>query len=196
MPKIKILGWFYAGLGGLGLLIGLGLCIGLLFDIDPRSLPALEFVGPLFLMLALVSLAPGLIGGVGLIAGQSWARIPVVIASLPLLFFFPIGTAVSLFAFWVLYDDEKQIAAAPPPASTPAPPSGRFKAAVQQEFGRMSGVLLAMAGVGAGFIVVLGAGFHMNHQQAPAFIDASFSPAIVVLVLITLFVAWRFYAAR
>jgi hypothetical protein len=197
VPKLKILGWLYAGLSALVLIIGFGLCIGLLFDPDPRSLPALEFVGPLFLMIALVTAVPGLIGGVGLIIGRSWARIPVVIASLALLFLFPIGTLIAVFAFYVLYDAERHGAPTPPakPAPSSAPLAKPLSAAVQQELGDAGGVLLAMAGVGAGFIVAIGAGFRITEQAAPAPLDSLFYPAIVVLLLVVGVATWRFVNA-
>ena len=47
------------------------------------------------------------------------------------------------------------------------------------------GVLLAMAGVAAGFWVVLGLGFRLNRQEAPAALDQGLVPAAAVLLIIS-----------
>jgi hypothetical protein len=50
-----------------------------------------------------------------------------------------------------------------------------------------------MAGVAAGFVVAIGAGFRLNHQAAPAVIDAGFFPALLVLATATAMgvIGWR-----
>lgn len=47
---------------------------------------------------------------------------------------------------------------------------------------RAPGVLMAMAGVGAGFLVVLGLGFRISGDPEPVMIAGAFHPAIGVLV--------------
>jgi hypothetical protein len=49
------------------------------------------------------------------------------------------------------------------------------------------GALLAVVGVGAGFVVVLGAGFRLSGDTAPAGLDHALWPAVAVLVAV---VAW------
>ncbi len=62
------------------------------------------FVSALFVILAL----PGLIVGFGLMKHQPWARIVgIVLAALHLLSF-PIGTALGIYALWVLLNKETQ----------------------------------------------------------------------------------------
>ncbi len=199
LTKLRILGWLYTGLSTLTLLIGSVICLGLLFETDPRGLPAFQFIFPLFLMLAVVLLVPALVGGVGLLTNRSWAKIPVIIASLVLLLLFPIGTALGAVALWVLYDDEKRSAAAAPSASAPATPTprqspGKLSAAATHELTNAGGVLVAMTGVGSGFIVVIGAGFRINNQQAPAPLDALFYPALVVLLVVVGYGLRRLFA--
>jgi hypothetical protein len=55
------------------------------------------------------------------------------------------------------------------------------------------GLLLAMAGVGAGFVIVIGAGFHVSGQPAPPEITNSLPVAIGVLVAVVIVAAkrWR-----
>ena len=55
--------------------------------------------------LALTAL-PGLIGGVGLLARKEWARILVLIVSVFDVVNVPVGTAVAIYTFWVLLQDE------------------------------------------------------------------------------------------
>jgi zinc-ribbon domain len=46
--------------------------------------------------------------GVGLLQYRSWARTFATIVAVLLLFHFPIGTAVAVYAFWVLFSQEGQ----------------------------------------------------------------------------------------
>lgn len=55
--------------------------------------------------LALTAL-PGLIGGIGLLARKEWARILVLIVSVFDILNVPVGTAVAVYTFWVLLQDE------------------------------------------------------------------------------------------
>jgi hypothetical protein len=187
VDKLKILGWAYTALSTIGLLGGAGLCVGLFFERDARGIAAYEFIFPLFLIVALVMLLPGLIGGIGLIFGRAWARIPTTIASLVLLFLFPAGTVIAVFAFWVLYEAERTApmpVARPAASATPSPSMHAFNRIARQELSNATGILLAMAGVGAGFIVAIDGGFRFNRQPAPPPLDALFYPALVVLVLV------------
>jgi tRNA A-37 threonylcarbamoyl transferase component Bud32 len=58
---------------------------------------------------ALVPLAfalPNLVGGAGLLKHRRWARIFVLIACVPELFAFPVGTATGIYTIWVLMQKE------------------------------------------------------------------------------------------
>jgi hypothetical protein len=46
--------------------------------------------------------------GIGLLQYRSWARIFAIIVAIFLLFNFPVGTAVAVYAFWVLFSQEGQ----------------------------------------------------------------------------------------
>lgn len=54
----------------------------------------------------MLTAVPGIIGGVGLLMYQSWARILLFIVAAFSLFNFPIGTAIGAYTFWVLLQDE------------------------------------------------------------------------------------------
>ncbi|MGH6942575.1 hypothetical protein [Hypericibacter sp.] len=58
------------------------------------------------------------------------------------------------------------------------------------------GVLLAMAGVGAGFVIMIGAGFYLSGQPAPSAIVNSLPVAIAVLVAVVIIAAKRWRPGR
>ena len=116
--KIKILGWIHILLGGIGLIAGLALCGGLWFSPDDDSMAALLYVGPLFSIIAVFLFLPGLIGGIGLLRLQPWARILIIILSGLEVLNFPIGTVLGGFGLWVLLDREVRTAFAGSAEST------------------------------------------------------------------------------
>lgn len=102
--KIRILGWIHVALGGIGLIAGLALCAGLWFSPDAASVEAFFYVTPVILLLAIFMLIPGLVGGIGLLRLQPWARILIIMLSGLELLSFPIGTVLGGFGLWVLLD--------------------------------------------------------------------------------------------
>ncbi len=74
-------------------------------DVDVAS-EVMNFLGT-FLpsMLLLLSLA-GLIGGIGLLRFQRWARVLVMVMAAIGCFAFPIGTIIGVYSLWVLMQDE------------------------------------------------------------------------------------------
>ena len=59
--------------------------------------------------LGAMALAAGVAAaGVGLLQYRSWARVLAIIMSVFLLFHFPIGTVIAIYAFWVLFSREGQ----------------------------------------------------------------------------------------
>ena len=57
-------------------------------------------------MWLLVLSVPGIIGGIGVLRRQSWARYMVLVLSILDLFSVPIGTAVGAYSIWVLMQEE------------------------------------------------------------------------------------------
>src|SRR4030095_14930107 len=100
--RIRLLAWIYVVTCGISLGIGAVACIGLVLSRDPESRNALLFVGPVFLALAVLFFMPGLIGGLGLLRGKSWARPIIIVLSFLILLAFPVGTALGGFGLWVL----------------------------------------------------------------------------------------------
>lgn len=55
--------------------------------------------------LAVTSL-PSIIGGIGLLGRKNWARILILIVAVFDVFNVPVGTAITIYTFWVLLQDE------------------------------------------------------------------------------------------
>lgn len=106
---VQILGWLFILGNAFMLLIGLfGLvlfpAIGLISQ-DPTAFNVLGTIGVAGAVLFTVLALPGLIAGYGLINRRPWARILTLILAVFELFNFPVGTAVGVYAFWVLLQD-------------------------------------------------------------------------------------------
>ena len=98
------------GLGALGIVLamiafvffaGIGLLSG-----DPDAMPILMFIAVIAAGFLFITSAPDIIGGIGLVKRQSWARILVLILSVLKLINFPLGTIVGVYSIWVLMQDE------------------------------------------------------------------------------------------
>jgi zinc-ribbon domain len=115
---INILGWLLIGSGILTAIGGtVTLFVGQVFPRLPlpvgHDMPVggPPFIGWIISMVAwalLVVAAATVAAGVGLLQYKSWARVFAIVISVLLLFHFPIGTAVAVYAFWVLFSQEGQ----------------------------------------------------------------------------------------
>jgi hypothetical protein len=103
---VSILGWLFIVGNALFLLIG-GFVFTLLTGlgqtvIDPEARAILPLVGSTVgLLLALLSV-PGLAAGYGLLTRKPWARVLGIVVAVLGLFNFPVGTAIGIYALWVL----------------------------------------------------------------------------------------------
>ena len=116
---VNILGWL---LVGCGILTGTGALIVLFVgQVIFRFLPigwhpdvpnGIPFFVPQ--LITIVGLGIGALSaavsaaGVGLLQYRSWARGVAIVAAVMLLFSFPIGTIIAIYAFWVLFSREGQ----------------------------------------------------------------------------------------
>jgi hypothetical protein len=73
-------------------------------DVDEEAIRILQIIGVVLPWFFIVFSLPGVVGGIGLLKFQGWARILVLILSFLDLLNFPIGTAVGIYAIWVLFD--------------------------------------------------------------------------------------------
>jgi hypothetical protein len=105
---VRVLGVIYVILGILGLVIGVGLLV-LIAGIGAASgdREAAWIVGTVGIIVAAfvaVLSIPTIITGIGLQRFRPWARILGLILAVFNLFSFPIGTAVGVYALWVLLE--------------------------------------------------------------------------------------------
>ena len=103
---VTIVGWLYIIGHVLFIMIG-GFVFVLMTSIgfvvrDPEALPILSIVGTWTALFLTVLALPGLIAGVGLLKRQMWGRILAIIVAFFGLINFPIGTAISVYALFVL----------------------------------------------------------------------------------------------
>ncbi|MGA8027846.1 MAG: hypothetical protein WB992_11935 [Bryobacteraceae bacterium] len=137
---VKILGILNIVLGSLGALAGAGVLLvfgGIASVIgmsannsnDMSAIPILGIIGFAIAMFLFVLSVPSIIGGWGLLKFQPWARILMIVISALNLLHIPIGTAIGIYGFWVLLNQETERLFAtrgayiPAPASYPAPPT-------------------------------------------------------------------------
>jgi hypothetical protein len=107
---VTVVGALCIGLGALGVVLaiivfvvlaGVGVLSG-----DREALPILTFIAVVSAgFLAIISV-PDIIGGIGLLRRQPWARILVLILSVIKLINFPLGTIVGIYSIWVLMQNE------------------------------------------------------------------------------------------
>ncbi len=117
---VKILGWLFVGCGILFGLLGMMMMFaGQIIQRLPAMMPLptdfpppmAHFAGWLAAVIGLIVIATGsgvAAAGVGLLQYKSWGRVLAIIMAVLMLFKFPIGTAVAIYAFWVLFSQEGQ----------------------------------------------------------------------------------------
>jgi hypothetical protein len=103
---VTIVGWLYIVGHAFFIVIG-GFVFLLMTSIgfvtrDPEALPILSIVGTWTALFLTVLALPGLIAGVGLLKRQMWGRVLAIIVAFFGLINFPIGTAIGIYALFVL----------------------------------------------------------------------------------------------
>jgi hypothetical protein len=97
-------------LSSVGILLGLFVLLLLssigVFVGEEEAMIILPIIGAIIGGLITITSAAGLIGGVGLYKRKAWARILLFIVSAFDLLNIPIGTAVAIYTFWVLLQDD------------------------------------------------------------------------------------------
>ena len=89
---------------GIGFLKGFSLIEGLIQD-QTASL-VLSSVGSIVGSILLFVSIPAIIAGIGLIYRKSWSRLLALIICSLKLFNIPFGTALGIYGFWILMQDE------------------------------------------------------------------------------------------
>jgi hypothetical protein len=117
--QVKILGILHIVFGALCVLGGLitlavmGGIAGIVGSTDQShdaavAVPVLAAIGLFVCVLCLVVGLPGLVGGIGLLQYQPWARITIIVISALDLIHIPIGTALGIYGFWVLLNPQTE----------------------------------------------------------------------------------------
>lgn len=96
---------------GLAALLFFGGIAGIVAMNEPSSesavaIPILGIIGGFGFLMALAVSVPCLIAGIGLLRFRQWARILTTIISVINVFNVPIGTVISIYAFWALFSKE------------------------------------------------------------------------------------------
>ncbi len=86
----------FAGIGAFGTMAGS----------DPAPLAIMATLGILDLVFFALLALPGLAAGYGLLKQNSWARILALVVAIFKLLDFPLGTALAIYAFWVLLQED------------------------------------------------------------------------------------------
>ncbi len=72
-------------------------------DVDARiAVPVVGIVGTIIALFILLVSLPGIVAGVGLLKFRPWARIMTIILAALNLLNLPFGTALGIYALWVL----------------------------------------------------------------------------------------------
>jgi hypothetical protein len=109
---VTVLGILYIVFSALGILAALIVYIVLVgvgvISEDPEAMRILATVGTVVSFILFFCSIPGVIGGIGLLNRQGWARILVLILGFLKLLNIPVGTALGIYTIWVLFNNETE----------------------------------------------------------------------------------------
>lgn len=109
---VNVLGVLYIVFSALKILAAIVVFIVLvaagLFSEDPEAMAVTAIVGSAIAFFLILVAVPGVIGGIGLLNRQSWARILVLILGFLKLLNIPFGTALGIYTIWVLFHNETE----------------------------------------------------------------------------------------
>jgi len=106
---VKAVGIIHIAFSALGIILAIVIFSALnivakIPDVGEEATRILQLIGVILPWFFIVFSLPGIVGGIGLLKLQGWARIIVLIISFLGLLNFPIGTAVGIYSIWVLFD--------------------------------------------------------------------------------------------
>ena len=109
---LKLLAFIFLVWGAMGLLATLAiLIIGAFgstlaaFD-DPQAGAVLISLALIVVLISAAVSLPNILAGWGLLKHRQWARVLTIILAILNIFAFPIGTAIGIYALWVLFHGE------------------------------------------------------------------------------------------
>ena len=108
--QIELVGILHIVYSSIGILIAIA-CFVLLSGIgwisgDETAMGVLGLIGLLIAFFIGIASIPGIIAGIGLLKLKPWARILAIVVSCLDLFSIPFGTALGVYTFYVLMNDE------------------------------------------------------------------------------------------
>jgi hypothetical protein len=124
---VKVVAVLYLALSAFGiaaalfLSLALGVATGVVgANADPNeaaiAIPIIGLAGTALVVFLLATSLPGLIAGIGLLKYRPWARILAIVVAVINLIHIPFGTAIGIYALWVLFNKEtEQLFSAAPP---------------------------------------------------------------------------------
>jgi hypothetical protein len=77
-------------------------------DVDEEAVRILQIIGIVIPWFLIIISLPGIVGGIGLLKFQGWARILILILAFLNLLNFPIGTAIGIYSIWVLLNNKTE----------------------------------------------------------------------------------------
>lgn len=125
---VKVLGVLYIALSALGvfaalfLALAVGTASGIVgLSAEPQdaavAVPIIGLAGTALVIFLLAVSLPGLITGIGLLKMRPWGRIAGIVLAVINLINIPFGTALGIYALWVLLNKEtEQLFSGIPPA--------------------------------------------------------------------------------
>ncbi|MCK4226405.1 hypothetical protein KAX29_05905 [candidate division WOR-3 bacterium] len=109
---VTILGVLYIVFGALGILatiiVSVAVVGGGLLSGEQETIAVTSIVGPIIAFFLILVSAPGIIGGIGLLNRQAWARILVLVLGFLKLINIPFGTILGIYTIWVLMKKETE----------------------------------------------------------------------------------------
>lgn len=99
---IRILAWIHVVLGGIGSTLMLALLGALMMARDPAYYDIVVGFSAVLGMLTFAYFGPSLVGGIGLLRGQPWARALIWVQASLLILLIPVGTALAGYGVWVM----------------------------------------------------------------------------------------------
>lgn len=107
---VRILAWLYIVHSALIMIAAviafIGITLGGLFSGDLGHMIGMPIVGVIVGLFVALFAIPGFIAGNGLLEGKSWARVLTMVLGALKILDFPLGTALGVYTFWVLWGDK------------------------------------------------------------------------------------------
>jgi len=107
---VTLLGALFIAYHVIGLIVGIVIMvllssIGVLTH-DPQAMTILSAIGVGLGTFLIILSVPGIIAGIGLLRSAAWSRILAMIIGALDLLDIPLGTALGVYCFWVLLQDD------------------------------------------------------------------------------------------